>query len=372
LRAEKLESLGTLAGGIAHDFNNALAAITGSLFLAADRVKHDRETHELVLGAMDAAFRSTTLTKQLLTFAKGGAPVKRCVDSGALVRRAVEFCLHGSSASWALTVSPDVSPIEVDEGQFEQALSNLVINAKQAMPDGGQIDVWTEDVFATDPHHADAKERRYVRVSVRDAGVGISADDQRRMFEPYFSTKQSGTGLGLTTAYSVIRKHGGFMLCESALGQGSTFSIYLPASDKTPEEKDTPPPPKTMTPGRVLVMDDDVNLLDLTQRLLRDAGYDTVGVASGTAALQAYAEARAAGRGFDVTLLDLTVPGGDGGKETISKLLDLDPDAKAVVVSGYSDDPVLARYREYGFAGGLAKPYKTKDLLRVVEAVTNA
>jgi two-component system cell cycle sensor histidine kinase/response regulator CckA len=371
LRAGKLESLGTLAGGIAHDFNNALAAITGTLFLAAEQVRDVPDTHALLLEALDAAFRSTALTKQLLTFSMGGAPVTHCVPPDGLVRQVVEFCLRGSPVTWCLDLGPDLWPIEVDEGQFEQVLGNLVINAKQAMPQGGNIAVGVENVVTADPDDATQTARQYVRISVRDSGTGIAPEDRKRVFDPYFSTKPSGSGLGLATAYSVTRKHGGFLDCESTPGEGSTFSIYLPASERTPSRAEPVAPVSETGSGRILVMDDDDGVRSMTRKLLAMAGYETAGATTGSDAVSAYAEAQAAGNGFAAVIMDLTVSGGDGGKEAIVKLLKVDKNARAIVASGYSDDPVLADYRRYGFVGMLAKPFRFEDLVQVVQAATS-
>jgi len=372
LRAAKLESLGTLAGGIAHDFNNALATITGCLFLAATRVRDDPETHGLLLEAIDAAFRSTALTKQLLTFSKGGAPVKKCIHAAGLLRRVLEFCLHGSPVAGKLELGTGLWPIDVDEGQLEQVLHNLVINAKQAMPTGGNIQVRAENVIAADPEEDPGAERRYLRISVRDQGVGIAPEDQKRIFDPYFTTKPAGSGLGLATAYSVVRKHGGFMRCTSSPGQGATFEVHIPASDGIPSATAESPPPPVSGARRILVMDDDPRVCATTQRLLQQAGYKTVGARSGSEAVSAYVRAKTAGEAFAAVIMDLTVAGADGGKEAVRRLLEVDRDARAIVASGYSNDPVLSNYRSYGFVGMLTKPFRFEDLIRVVEAAVTS
>jgi len=371
LRAEQLEALGTLAGGIAHDFNNCLAAIVGSLSLAKDLVRHQPEARGLLDDAVEAAFRATSLTRQLLTFSAGGLPVKTCADISGLLERVADFCVRGSKVKCQVEIDERLWPVEVDSGQFEQVLGNLVINAKQAMPSGGTVVVRAANTVVAHPESPD-EPRRYVRISVLDTGVGIPAEYLHRIYDPYFSTKEGGSGLGLATAYSVVRKHGGFLECESKVGQGSTFRMHLPASDRQPELTPSPPPLAHPGRGRILVMDDDEQVRTIAARQLREAGHEVVVVDSGTAALTAYQVAQAEGKPFAVVLMDLTVPGGEGGKETMPKLLAVDPAAKGIVVSGYSDDPVLANYHDYGFCARLAKPYRQDQLLRVVASVIGA
>ncbi|MBN2573778.1 MAG: PAS domain S-box protein [Deltaproteobacteria bacterium] len=368
LRAEQLESLGTLAGGIAHDFNNCLAAIVGCLSLARNLVRHTPDAQSLIEDAVEASFRATALTRQLLTFSTGGLPVKACLDIGGLLERVADFCVRGSNVKCAVELDAHLWPVEVDSGQFEQAFSNLVINAKQAMPGGGTIAVRAGNTLVAHPESPDDR-RRYVRISVADTGIGIPPDALHRIYDPYFSTKEGGSGLGLATAYSVVHKHGGFLECESTVGQGSTFHIHLPASDRQPDAAPSSLAAAQRGHGRILVMDDEEQLRAVAARQLRQAGYEVVTVASGTAALAAYQEARVEGRPFAAVLMDLTVPGGDGGKETMPRLLALDPAARGIVVSGYSDDPVLADYEKHGFCARLAKPYRTEQLLHVVASV---
>jgi PAS domain S-box-containing protein len=371
LRTEKLESLGTLAGGIAHDFNNSLSAIIGCLSLAAGMLDRGSEPHALLEDAIEAAFRTTALTRQLLTFAKGGVPVKACQHIGTLIERAATFCVRGSSVRCRVDIAADLWPVDVDAGQLEQVLGNLVINAKHAMQQGGTVVVRACNA-TVEPPEAPGEPRRYVCISVEDSGVGIPPENLARIFEPYFTTKEDGSGLGLTTAYSVVHKHGGFLDCESTVGHGSTFRIHLPASDREPERAPLTLPPDQRGRGRVLVMDDDAMVRRICAQQLGGAGYDVTTVESGTAALASYRDAQLRGERFDVVLMDLTVPGGDGGKETMPRLLELDPTAKGIVVSGYSDDPVLANFREHGFVGRLEKPYALRSLLAVVGGAMGA
>jgi len=367
LRAVQIEALGTLAGGIAHDFNNTLAAIAGCVSLAMKTMQPQPEARDLLSQAVDAAFRATALTRQLLTFSAGGKPVKVCLDIGELVRRVAGFCVRGSNVRCRVEVPSGPWPVEVDAGQIEQVIGNLVINAKQSMPDGGTVTVRVSNHLAAHPE-APERKRRYVCIAVEDTGMGIPAENLHRIFDPYFSTKHGGSGLGLATAYSVVRKHEGFIECASTVGHGSRFSTYLPASDHAVYFPDSDAPEPDRGQGSILVMDDDDIVRDVAAQLLGEAGYDVVAVESGSAAIAAYEDALDQRRPFSAVLLDLTVPGGDGGKETMQKLLALDPSVKGIVVSGYSDDPVIADYRRYGFVARLAKPYRLQQLLGAVKS----
>ncbi len=364
LRAEKIESIGTLAGGIAHDFNNTLTAITGCLGLAKKMLSDEPKVRKLLTNAMDAAFRATSLTQQLLTFSKGGMPMKTSLHIGELVERVADFCVRGSNVRCAVEVSDDVWPVEGDAGQIEQLVGNLVINAQQSMPDGGVVKVSVGNYREPPPGTSD--QRRFVRIAIEDAGVGISAENLSRIYDPYFSTKDGGSGLGLATAYSVAKKHGGRIDCDSLVGRGSVFTTYLPASKRRVVSRTTDAPPPDRGQGNILVMDDEDLVRQVTVEQLRDAGYDVVAVECGEDAVSAYRRALANGNPFSLVLLDLTVPGGDGGRETMRKLLAMDSSVRGVVVSGYSDDPVLASYRDYGFIACLTKPYRPRQLLRIV------
>jgi PAS domain S-box-containing protein len=371
-RMEKLESVGLLAGGIAHDFNNFLTGILGSISLAKMGVDPSDEIYGTLEQAERAADRACALTHQLLTFSKGGEPVRKGASIEGLIRDSIAFVLSGSNVKPKILLTDNLYSVKVDTGQMSQVLQNLTLNAVQAMPGGGKIEVSAENVTVSEGDRLSLKSGKYVRITIKDQGIGISQEHLNKIYDPYFTTKQSGSGLGLTTAYSIIKKHDGYMTVESEPGIGATFSIYLPACEKaSPAGKDAEEQVLTGT-GRILVMDDEDLLRDLAGKILGRLGYTVDCARDGTEAVELYRQAYTIGRIYDAVILDLTVPGGMGGKEAIEKLQEIEPSVKAIVCSGYSDDPVMANYWEYGFGGVVAKPYKPNDLGRAVRQLLTA
>ena len=373
-KASKLESVALMAGGIAHDFNNMLTAILGHLSLAKVT---DVPPREVLATVEKACLYATDLTRQLMTFAKGSDPVRRLANVAEIVDEGVRFALHGTNMRCRFDLARDLPPVELDRGQINQVINNLVINAVQASPDGGilhvearRMEVGKEERIAT------LKAGAYVRLSIRDQGSGISPENVARIFDPYFTTKATGSGLGLATSYSIIKKHGGLIRVESELGVGTTFMIYLPAS-QTPgvnAAASAQPPAGNVrepVPGgrRVLFMDDEEILQELVSAMLAHLGYEVVCAAHGEEAIERYTAAHAAGRPFDAVIVDLTVPGGMGGHETVRQLQKFDPQIRAVVSSGYSNDPIMAEFERHGFAGVIAKPYQMAELSNVLEGV---
>lgn len=367
IKASKIESIGILAGGIAHDFNNILTTILGNASLAMLSVKAGNKDKVLdrLYDIERASLQAKELTQQLLTFAKGGEPIIKTICIAQMLRETASFVLSGSNISCELSIPADIWPVEADEGQIGQVVNNLIINAKQAMPEGGILRISAENVDGYSKFIVPLKPGRYIRVSIEDTGTGIPKDDLYKIFDPYFTTKPQGTGLGLATAYSIIKKHNGYIGVESREGEGTTFHIYLPAASETlinqEEDKET-----VLHKGRILVMDDERAVREVVTMMLEYLGYEVECASNGSEALDIYLNP---GTPFDAVIMDLTIPGGMGGREAIMKFLEADPFVKAIVSSGYSNDPVMANYKQYGFSGIIAKPYKIEELGRVLHNV---
>jgi PAS domain S-box-containing protein len=368
-RTQKLQSLSVLAGGIAHDFNNALMAIIGNVSLAKLYAGSEERVLAKLAEIERAALRTKDLTQQLLTFAKGGAPVKKAASLAQLVRETAEFGLTGSNVGCRFEIAEDLWPVEVDAGQISQVVSNLILNADQSMPDGGTVDINMVNERVTHSSSSPLKEGRYVKTTFRDHGQGIAREHLPKIFDPYFTTKQIGSGLGLSVAYSIIEKHDGYIAVESALNQGTAFTIYLPARAFGVVEPPRVPAPVKRGKGKVLLMDDEKDIREVGAEMLEVLGYEVESVPAGAEAVAAYRNAREQGTPFEVVILDLTVPGGLGGKETIGRILGFDPQAKVIVSSGYSNEDVMSRYEQYGFRGALSKPYRIQELGEILSTV---
>jgi len=369
LRSSKLESVGVLAGGIAHDFNNVLSGVLGNVSLAKTLAPATGELQQRLSEAEQATLMARDLTQQLLTFSRGGAPIKQTTRLNELIRTSAAFATHGSRVGCRFRIADDLRMVEADAGQLSQVLHNLVLNAVQAMPEGGFVEVAAENQVLLEGDVASLPAGAYVRLEVRDAGVGIAPEHLGKIFDPYFTTKPEGTGLGLATVYSVVRRHEGQIQVDSQPGAGTAFTIYLPASN-APEAPVAPDLATVPTgTGRVLVVDDEPLVRGIASRMLEKLGYQPTAAADGAEGVRLYAEARAHGEPFVAVLMDLTIPGGVGGREAVQRLLALDAQAKVIVSSGYSDDPVMAQHRDYGFRGVVAKPYKLSDLAQTLEAV---
>ena len=367
LRARKLESLGVLAGGIAHDFNNFLTVVQGNIELAKMDLAPDSPVQEALDQTALACARAAFLSSQLLTFAKGGAPVRRLYSVARLVMDAVHLARAGAQTSIDVNISGDLWFAEVDPSQIGQVLHNILLNARQAMPEGGIIEVQAENALEPAPGSGPR-----VKISIRDYGHGISADVLPRIFDPYFTTKPGGSGLGLATAYAIIAKHGGTLSVESKPGRGTVFTIDLPASQARPAEPvpESPAVAHVHTgTGRLLIMDDEEALRKLLKTVLTTLGYQVHTARDGAEAIALCEHERSSGHGFDAVLLDLTVGGGMGGVEAAAKLKELDPDLKLIVSSGYSQAPVMADFREYGFDEVIPKPWTIPELSEVLRRV---
>ncbi|MFT3830127.1 MAG: ATP-binding protein [Opitutaceae bacterium] len=370
-KAAKLESLGLLAGGIAHDFNNLLTVILGNLTLARLDPAVETAAGDCLGDAERGAQRARDLTQQLLTFARGGDPHRTAVSLPEVVREAAELVVRGTQVSCDFDFACGVWPAEADRGQIGQVVHNLVLNAIQAMPTGGAIRLSLENVEIGAETVLPIAPGRYLKLAVADTGPGMSADVRARIFDPYFTTKKAGSGLGLATVHSIVRKHKGFIDVVSTEGRGTTFHVWLPASASMVVTAQAAPVslPVVVAGKRVLVMDDEPEIRRLVTTLLHRMGLDVVAVGDGAEAVEAFRAARAAENPFDLVITDLTVPGGMGGKDAMQMLLSLDPAVRAIVSSGYSNDPVLADYRAFGFRGMVRKPYEIEELATCVARV---
>jgi two-component system, cell cycle sensor histidine kinase and response regulator CckA len=361
-RVDKLESVGLLAGGIAHDFNNLLTGILGNLTLAKLAVSPEDKLFRFLDNAEKATNRAADLTKQLLTFAKGGAPIKKRTSLRGLIEESATFTLRGANVRCAFSLPEDLWPCEADEGQLSQVLNNLVINAAQAMPEGGTIALAARNLHLEEGDQLTLPKGNYLKITVQDQGAGIPKELLPKIFNPYFTTKRSGNGLGLATAYSIIKKHDGRLTVDSKLGVGTTFSIYLPALAADPHEVVHLDNSTTTGTGRVLVMDDEELVRETAAAMLQDLGYVVSLARDGAEAITLYRQASTAGVPFAAVILDLTIPGGMGGKETVLNLLEDDPKVKAIVCSGYSEDAVMSDCTAFGFVGVLRKPFRIQEL----------
>ena len=371
LKIKKLESVGILAGGIAHDFNNILAAILGNLSLAQLDSHLSEETAKRLLAAEKASLRAKDLTHQLLTFSKGGEPIKETAAIGEIIRESASFVLHGGTVACRYEIPEDLWLVDIDKGQMSQVIQNIILNARHAMPEGGEIDVRCQNIPGVVGRGGFvAGAGRTVKITIHDTGVGIPASIIDKIFDPYFTTKQEGSGLGLAITHAIISKHDGHISVRSAAGQGTTFTILLPASLQSSVETQSV---ESVTgeefPARVMIMDDEEMLRAVAGAMLQRLGHEVVQARDGKEALAQYRQHREEGKPIDLVIMDLTIPGGMGGKEAVREILAMDPFAKVIVSSGYSNDPIMANCREYGFVAAMVKPFQLEDLARVIKQV---
>jgi CheY-like chemotaxis protein len=366
MKVEKLQSVGTLAGGIAHDFNNLLTAILGNITIAQRQIKPENEAYHWLEEAEGATVRARELTQQLLTFSKGGAPVKTLVSISKLINDTAKFTLRGSKSNLELSLPLDIWAIEADEGQLSQVIQNIVLNADEAMPNGGTIHIRAKNTYIDELKSPSLPKGNYILIEIQDEGIGMSKEQLKRIYEPYYSTKQKGSGLGLSTSYSIVKNHGGYLTAKSKPNIGSTFHIYLPATNEPlPDIEYATKAPITGS-GKILVMDDQESIRLLLSNMLPISGYQVEITSNGLEAINKFAEAKNSGSPFDAVILDLTVPGGIGGEKTIERLLEIDPDIKVAVSSGYSDDPIMTNYKEHGFSAVIKKPFGVSDIEKIL------
>ena len=367
LKIEKLESLGLLAGGIAHDFNNILTSVLASISIGRVMLENDEKDKlfEILANVEKASLRAKDLTYQLLTFAKGGLPVKKTGIISDVIKESANFALIGTKSTCEFYFPGDLWPVSIDEGQISQVIQNLVLNAEQSM-NGGTISISGENIVIYKKNIGNLKNGAYVKISIKDQGCGIEEKYLQKIFDPYFTTKPKSSGLGLTIAYSIIRNHSGHVVAESVTGKGTTITFFLPVSEDVhiPEQSDKD---KILEgKGKILVMDDDEMLREVLEIILERLKYDFTMTEDGEEAIKLYKQEKEKGTPFDAVIIDLTIPGGMGGKEAIEKLREIDPDIKAVVSSGYSSDPVMADYKKYGFSAVILKPYGMEELSKTL------
>ncbi|MFH2036339.1 MAG: PAS domain S-box protein, partial [Candidatus Zixiibacteriota bacterium] len=370
IRTEKLDSVGILAGGLAHDFNNILTSIVGNISLAKLEVEPGSEILTLLTEAEKASHRAQKLTHQLLTFSRGGAPIKKIVAIESLIYDAVNFALRGSNVKPHFIISENLAPMEIDTGQISQVINNLVINASQAMPDGGIVTISSENILIEDDS-MNLSEGPYVKISIADHGYGIPPEIIGKIFDPYFTTKDDGNGLGLATSYSIVKNHGGRINVNSQPGEFTIFDVYLPATKReiTEEGKGEGRPVRKIGTGRILVMDDDAMIRKVVGVLLAKLGFNPEFAHDGGDVIKLYREALNTDEPFVAVILDLTIPGGMGGLEAFQELKKIDPDIRAIVSSGYSNNPIMAEYKTHGFKGIAIKPYNVQTLADTLREV---
>lgn len=363
---KKLESIGILAGGIAHNFNNIITGLFGNIELAKSKLKLDNPAYNYIETAHHALDEAKALTQQLLTFAEGGEPLLELINIESVILNSIKLSLSGSNIKTTLQFPKNLWSVNADKGQLSQVITNIIINAKQAMVLGGNLAIKAENIEEMEQNIVNNQQQPFVKVSLIDEGKGISVLNLKKIFDPYFSTKEEGSGLGLATAQSIIAKHNGYLNVESKENVGTTFSIYLPA-DKTSLQITTICPATqlkaaSIPKAHILIMDDNKIILDLTTDIIESFGYTVDTAVDGEETIAKFISAQENGKPFDVVIMDLTIPGGMGGKDAVKKLLEFNPQTKVIVSSGYSNDPVMANYLDYGFKERLIKPFKMTEL----------
>lgn len=375
VKLQKLESVGVLAGGIAHDFNNSLQAILGSISVAKLHMNPEDDAYNKLTNAEKVIMQSRSLSQQLLTFSKGGAPLKKAISASILIRESADLALSGSNVICELEVPDCGCIVEADKGQINQVFNNLFINADQVMPDGGVVKVGVDHFDVEKKDSLPLQEGMYVKIAISDQGTGITQEHLQKIFDPYFTTKETGSGLGLATAFSIIKKHDGYITVESELGAGTTFHIYLPVSQEETQQATMSHTAKVggveevsiMCKGKILLMDDDDVIRLVNTQILKNLKYEVEAARDGAEAIELYKKAFESSKPFNAIVMDLTIPGGMGGKEAVKKLLEIDPKTKAIVSSGYANNPILADFKEHGFRDVLNKPYDINDLDEILQ-----
>ncbi|MGB3225262.1 MAG: ATP-binding protein [Desulforhopalus sp.] len=372
LKFEKLESLGVFARGIAHDFNNILTGIMGNISFAKVFLDTTHKSSKLLTEAERAAVRAGELAQQLLTFARGGQPIKHAVSLKQLVNEALSLVLRGSNVRGVVDIPDSIHALEADEGQLTQVFHNIIINATQAMPGGGVLTVSARNELLNEKNAFSLPPGPYLQLTFIDQGCGIPADALKKIFDPYFTTKSTGTGLGLSSAHSIVHRHGGHIQAASTIGKGTTFTIHLPSIGSASahyQEETSGKPAGEHTGGAILVMDDEEMIIEVASSMLAYLGYNVTTCSNGEETIDCYKASIESDTPFLAVIMDLTIPGGFGGKQAAEQILSQFPNACLIVSSGYSNDPIMSNYRDYGFSGAIAKPYNIQKFKEVLGCV---
>lgn len=367
-RAQHIESVASLAGGIAHDFNNVLTAVLGNINLAKIGCDCEDEQRHALEDAEEAAAEARGLTQQLLVFSHGGVPVRESASIAEIVSDSAGFVVRGSNVKCCFTTAEAPWPVRIDRDQISQVIQNLVLNSKEAMPEGGIISITLQNRHFSQ-RKDDIPSGRYVAISIKDEGFGIPRKNLSRVLEPYYTTKPDGSGLGLAVAYSIVKNHDGYLQISSEPGEGTTAVVYLPALQRKHEVKLPTQTGRLHLGKRVLVMDDEALIRSVLTKMLRRLGCRSSAAENGNEAVYLYQRAFDSGHPFDLVILDLTVPGGMGGKDALARIKEMDPGAKVLVSSGYSNDPVMSDFQQFGFEDVITKPYSLADLSAVLDRV---
>jgi two-component system cell cycle sensor histidine kinase/response regulator CckA len=362
IRNIKLESLGVLAGGIAHEFNNFLTGILGNISLAKKRIEEENELYQILSDSEEASKRAADLTQRLLTFSKGGLPKKKSTNISKLLRNSNIFTSSNMNTKIELKLPSNLWNVKIDKKQICQAITNIAKNAEEAMPEGGTISIRAENAVIEEDSFLPVAEGEYVKITIEDEGVGVDKNNIGKIFDPFFTTEKGRSGLGLSIAYSIIKNHDGYISVDSKIEKGTSVAIFFPKEGS----RDNKEVRASSGKGRILLMDDEKVVRKVCGRMLELFGYEVVVVEDGKEVVEKYKEALDANKGFDVVILDLTIHGGIGGRRTITELKKIDSDVKAILSSGYSNDPVMDDFESYGFKGVIKKPYKCEELARAL------
>lgn len=371
LRAQKFESLGSLSSGIANDFNNLLTTILGNVNLLGKMLTPQQEQYELLQNVENAARQARALSQQLLTFSKGGNPVRKVTSIDTLVKESVDFALYGSSIPCNLEIPSNLWHVDIDKAQIGQLIQNLTLNARQAIAGSGEIDIVCRNVTSADDSELpDYLRGNYIEVAISDNGRGIPKNHLAKIFDPYFTNKDHGSGLGLTIACSIIQKHDGYITVHSEIDKGSTFTFYLPAAVDQPIINAQPEEKPSGNSYKILVVDNETMLLNIAERMLSHLGHECFCAINALEAIDIYKHHWKTGSPMDVVIMDLVLAeDGMGGKEAAGAIFDINSEAKIIVLSGYSNDPVMVDFDEYGFCAAVAKPFDMNELSKVIDSV---